>query len=63
MSMEKHNVIETGRTPQVDKQADQDAMEKAAVKAFGGDPSPITPRTSVYVGTVFSDGEPGVGED
>jgi len=34
MSMEKRNVIESGRTPQMDKQAAEDRFEQHIVDAF-----------------------------
>ena len=34
MTMEKRNLIEEGRTPGLDKQAEEDAMEKDAVASF-----------------------------
>jgi hypothetical protein len=46
MSMEKRNLIEPGRTPELSKQGDSDLFEKEAIDAFS-----TTPSTDVTVKT------------
>ena len=44
-NMEKRNIVENGRTPDMTKQADADDFEKRAVAAFDGMAAPAPEET------------------